>query len=217
MHLKVDPAHTTFFQQNGFIEFEEVATGLTELLSLVETSLKQRLSKDPAGCSAEELYQAGRDLWRTSKALQKQIFSRPLAEIAAQLFDQKTLLIGFDQLLKTTQSASFPGFMAAPLCDISSIQPLAGAFLIHLAGDPVPSPLIPQSIHSVVALSPTLPIPWEIFFEVPHQTFLLIAYALPESLYVHEKRDRHLRALKKLGYGYGDRLKHEHHPIVYRR
>ena len=216
MRFKIDPAHTTFFQQNGFIEFEEALGGQEELLPLLEGALKKRLTKDPSLCSAEELYRAGRDLWRTSKEIQKKVFSHPLAEIAAQLFNKKTLLIGFDQLLKTTQTPGFPGLVAAPLHAYSSIQPLAGALLLHLAGDPTPSPFIPRTPQHVLALSPTLPIPWEIFFQTPHQTFLLIAYASPESLYVHEKKDLHLHALKKMGYGYGDRLRHEHHPIVCR-
>jgi hypothetical protein len=99
---------------------------------------------------------------------------------------------------------------------VSSIQPLAGVLLFHLSGSSLPSPFLPSRPENVMVLSPDLTIPWEIFFQLPHQSYFLIAYAAPEAIYVLEKKDPHTHALKKLGYVFGDRLQNGHHPIVFR-
>jgi hypothetical protein len=218
MHFKIADIHRTFFKQNGFIEFESALSTeeIDSLATLTHQTLQKKAPKALDLCSAQELYQIGHDLWRTDSLLRKKILSHTLAEIAGQLFDKKTLLIAFDQLLCTTIAPNFPAQIPASLQEISAIQPLAGAALLHLSGAPNPSPFIPSVPQNVLFFSPDLIIPWETFFQLPHQSYLLIAYALPDSLYVHEKRDLHLHNLKKLGYGYGDRLRHEHHPIVYR-
>lgn len=216
MHFKIAEAHCTFFTQNGFIEFESPLS--TEDLSLLtDQALEKRVGKNLDLCSPEALYHAGHDLWRSTPELRKKILSHSLAEVAAQLFKKKTLHIAFDQLLRTTTTTSFPNQPPSSLQSISSIYPLAGIALLHLSGSPTPSPFTPSLPQHILFFSPDLIIPWEIFFQSPHQSFLLIAYATPDSLYAHQKKDLHLHALKKLGYGYGDRLQQEHHPVVYRK
>lgn len=218
MRFKVAGVHREFFQKNGYIEFESVLP--TEDLALLASHSDQALEKKVAHPlehrSPSELYRAGRDLWRDDATVRKQVLSRSLAELAADIFKKKTLHLAFDQLLRTTTQTGFSNQIPSSLQAISSIQPLAGALLIHLSGTPISSEFIPSSRENVMLFSPNLVIPWEIFFQLPHQSYLLIAYAPAEALYVLEKKDPHTHALKKMGYVFGDRLQHAHHPIVFR-
>jgi hypothetical protein len=45
----------------------------------------------------------------------------------------------------------------------------------------------------------------------------MIVYCTDKTVYVLEKRDPHTHALKKLGYGFGDRLEEKTHPIIFNR
>ena len=48
-----------------------------------------------------------------------------------------------------------------------------------------------------------------------HQLYLLIAYTAPVTVYRAQGKDIHTHSLKKLGYGFGDRLTAPKHPIIY--
>lgn len=217
MRFKLLGAHREFFQKNGYIELESLLTSedISALSSHADQLVEKRLSDQIAYKSAEELFRVGRELWREDDLLRKKILSHPLAEIAAELFKKKKIMIGFDQLLRTGSTPGFPNMVPSSLNDISSIFPLSGAILIHLSGAKIPSEIIPSQPENVVFLAPDKTIPWELFFQLPNQSYLLIAYAHPESIYVLQKKDLHTHALKKRGYGFGDRLRHETHPIIY--
>lgn len=218
MRFKVAGVHREFFEKNGYIEFESVLKleDLSLLTSHTDEVLQKRIANQIEFRSPEELYRSGRDVWRSDATLRKQIFSHSLAHLAADLFKKPTLHIAFDQLLRTGQKPGFSNLLPSSLQSISSIQPIAGAVLIHLSGPPLPSEFVPSSPENVMFLSSDLVIPWELFFQLPHQSYLLIAYAPPKAIYVLEKKDPHTHALKKLGYAFGDRLQQAHHPIVFR-
>lgn len=218
MRFKVAGAHRNFFQKNGSIELESVLTPqeISSLAAAADTLLEKRVVDNVSFRSAEELYRVGRDLWREDNTLRKKILSHTFAEIGAELFNKTTLHVAYDQLLRTTSKPGFAQQLPATLNEISSIYPLAGALLLHLSGTATPLELLPSQHENVIYLSADMQIPWELFFQTPHQSYLLIAYATPESVYVLQKKDPHTHALKKLGYVFGDRLKSDHHPIVFR-
>lgn len=218
MRFKVAGAHREFFQKNGYIEFESVLkpADITLLASHADQVLQKRIAGQIEFRSPDELYGCGRDVWRSDTALSKQILSHSLANLAADLFKKPILHLAFDQLLRTTNQPGFPHLLPSSLQSTSSIQPLAGAVLIHLSGSPLASEFIPSSLENVIFFSPDVEIPWEIFFQLSHQSYLLIAYAPPEAIYVLEKKDPQTHALKKLGYVFGDRLQNAYHPIVSR-
>lgn len=217
MRFKLLGAHREFFQKNGYIELESLLTSeeIAILASHADELVEKRLSDQIAYKSAEELFRVGRDLWRGDEILRKKTLSHPLAEIGAELFKKKKIMIGFDQLLRTGSKPGFANMVPSSLNEISTIFPLAGALLIHLSGTKIPSEIIPSQPENIVFIAPDKIIPWEIFFQLPNQSYLLIAYAYPESLYALQKKDPHTHALKKLGYVFGDRLRHETHPIIY--
>ncbi len=216
--FKIAGSHREFFQKNGYIELESVLTleEISQLSSAADKLLEKRLSDQIEFKSAEELYRAGHDLWREDETLRKKILSHPFAEIGAELFKKSPLHIAYDQLFRTGSKPGLPNKLPSTLNEISSIYPLAGALLIHLSGPATPSELIPSQHENVIYLSSEMTIPWELFFQLPHQSYLLIAYAIPTSVYVLQKKDPHTHGLKKLGYVFGDRVKHDHHPIIYR-
>ncbi len=217
MRFKLLGAHREFFQNNGYIELESLLSSeeISTLASHADKLVEKRLSDQIAYKSPEELFRVGRDLWREDDFLRKKILSHPLAEIGAELFKKKKIMIGFDQLLRTGSKPGFSNLVPSSLNDISSIFPLSGALLIHLSGTRIPSEIIPSQPENVIFFSSDAIIPWEIFFQLPNQSYLLIAYAHPESVYVLQKKDLHTHALKKRGYVFGDRLRHETHPIIF--
>lgn len=219
MRFKIIGEHRAFFNENGYLELESVLSpeDISLLSSATDKLLEKRLSDLIEFRSAEELYRVGRDLWREDETIRKKVLSHNLAELAADLFKKKTIHIAFDQLLRTGSKPGFPGKLPSTLNEISSIFPLAGAVLIHLSGTSTPSELIPSQGENIIYLSPDKTIPWELFFQTPHQSYLLIAYAIPESVYVLQKKDPHTHALKKQGYVFGDRIRHDTHPIIFRK
>lgn len=219
MRFKIAGPHREFFQKNGYIELESMLTPeeIALLASSADRLLEKRLSDQIEFKSAEELFRVGHDLWRDDEVLRKKILSHNFAEVGAELFKKNSLHLAFDQLLRTGSKPGFPKQLPSTLNEITSIYPLAGAVLIHLSGTTSPSEIIPSQRENVIYLSPEMTIPWELFFQSPHQSYLLIAYANPESVYVLQKKDPHTHALKKLGYVFGDRVTHDHHPIVFRK
>ncbi len=216
MRFKIVGAHREFFQKNGFIEFESLLSHdeISLLTSSADKMLEQRLSGKLDFRSCEEMFRVGHDLWRHDTAFRKCALSYQQFNLAAELFKKPTLHLAFDQLLRTTTLPGFPGRVPASLHQVSSIAPLAGALLFHLSAAPPPSELIPRRPENGMFLSPDLIIPWQLFFELPHQSYLLIVYAPPGARYILQKNDPHTHSLKKLGYAFGDKLQAEHHPLL---
>ncbi|MBS0648579.1 MAG: hypothetical protein JSS10_05060 [Verrucomicrobia bacterium] len=217
MRFKITGDHRKVLEKQKFIEFEDVFSldQIDEASSHVDQVLTQRSRGLIDTQSPPELFQVGHDLWRDDKTLQDLVCNRGLAQLAAQLFEQKTLYLAFDQALRTTRRCGFPSLAPTTLQRKSCIQPLTGAVLIRLSGESHPSSMLPKKRENVVLLSPDLLVPWEMFFQEPDQSFLLIAYASAKALYVLEKNDPHVHLLKKMGYVFGDRLNSEHHPVLY--
>jgi hypothetical protein len=218
MRFKVTGDHRKVLEKQKFIEFEDVFT-----LDEIETASKhvdQVLGKrakqliDTQSCV--ELFHEGRDLWRDDAVLENFICNRGLAQLTAQLFQQTTLYLAFDQALRTTLRPGYPGADTATLQEKSCIQPLVGAVLIRLSGESHPLSMLPKKRENAVLLGPNLIMPWEIFFQEPKSSYLMIAYAPAKALYVCEKKDPNLHFLKKLGYGFGDNLNTNFHPLLYK-
>ena len=218
MRFKIKGDHRKVLEKQKFIEFEDVFTleEIEKVSSHVDQALGKRAKQLIDTQSCEQLFREGRDLWRDDPALENFICNRGLAQLAAQLFHQNTLCLAFDQALRTTLRPGYPEATPATLQERSCIQPLAGAILIRLHGESHPFSMLPKKRENAVLLGPNLILPWEIFFQESRCSFLLIAYAPAKSLYVCEKNDPNLHFLKKLGYGFGDNLNTDFHPLLYK-
>lgn len=218
MRFKVTGEHRKVLEKQKFIEFEDLFSldELEKVSKHVDEVLAKRARQLIDTQSCEELFHVGRDVWRDDPVLENFICNRGMAQLAAQLFQQKTLQLAFDQALRTTLRSGFPNADTATLQQKSCVQPLAGAVLIRLSGESHPLSMLPKKRENAVLLAPNLILPWEIFFQEPKSSFLLIAYAPAKAIYVCEKGDSNLHFLKKLGYGFGDNLNTSHHPLLYK-
>ncbi len=218
MRFKVTGDHRKVLEKQKFIEFEDVFTleQIDEVSKHVDQVLAHRTRQLIDTQSSDELYKVGRDLWREDPVIRDFVLSRGLAGLAAQLFHQKVLHLAFDQALRTTLRPGFSAGSPATLQQRSCIQPLAGGILIQLSGSSNPLSMLPKKRENAVLIAPNLIIPWEIFFQEPHQSYLLITYAPSKALYISEKNDPHVHALKKLGYVFGDNLNTDQHPLLYK-
>lgn len=217
MRFKITGDHRKVFENQKYIAFADVLPSslLEEASCRIDTFLSSRLKRLIENVPPPELFKVGHDLWRQDETIKQLVQNRTLAQLAGGLLGKTPLLLAFDQVLRTTSQVGFPQANARSLQQISCIQPLAGAALLRLLGTSTSSPLLPTKPENVVFLAPDLPLPWELFFQEPHHTFLLITYASPKALYLLEKNDPHTHELKKLGYAFGDHICPPHHPLLY--
>lgn len=218
MRFKITGEQRKVFEKQKYIEFENLFSleQIEEISKQIDTLLSKRLHKLIENESPQELYKIGRDLWRDSSDIKNFVTHSTLAQIAGQLFHQDLMALAYDQILQTTIQTGLPSLTPSTLQQKSCIQPLAGGVLIRLQGDSKASHLLPQNPLNAVFIAPDLLIPWEMFFQEPSQSVLLITYAPLKARYVFEKTDIHTHALKKLGYAFGDNLNSTNHPVIYR-
>jgi hypothetical protein len=219
MPAALAPEHRDFFSRNHYIEFEEMLPFLDceKIKEHIDQVLLKRTKKALNTQTPPELFAAGRDLFREDALIRKTVVSRLLAQTLSLLLDAPVIRIAYDEVLRTTEKTGSPLSPSASLQSLSALQSLVGGAVIRLTPDGTSHEFLPQKVGSVVFFRPDLPLPWPDFFQVPHQSFLLIAYAPERCLYVPRSDDPHGHALKKLGYGSGDPLNNSLHPIAFRR
>ena len=234
--------HLDFFYQHHYIEFEDLLTsdeidrvkkGMTETLSERLHTPQDRLNKH----NLKTLYLAGFDSWRDSDAIKKIVLRPHFAEIASNLVKKKPLRIGFDQIFCTPPDLRFSQEEMPPLfkqetslSQTSCLQGIACGLILHLSSPVVPAHTselliqedvqalipIPRQAGSGIFFSPEMPFSLQHLMMVPDVHQLLISYVADPALYWLNKKDPHTHEYKKLGYAFGDKLKNNTHPILYR-
>ncbi len=208
---------TAFFTQNGYIEFE-LGLDSAPLFEGIRKALLERLGVGPEKMdrkTAAEIYAAGRDLWRTVASLHT-LLLRKLSPIAQTLLGKRALRFGCDQWIP----AGYPWEKAGPSKDLFSIQGLALGLLIGAPQSPPTyrSPLgllpLPTKPGNILFFRPNLILDWPELASNPPSDLYLAAYALPNAVYVQNPKDPSTNALKQFGYGFGDLLKNEFHPLI---
>jgi hypothetical protein len=207
MRFKIPGDLHNFFSKNNYLELEDVflPDEITKISNSIDEELIKRSSANP--------YKGRRDLWRDSGCIAKVVCSHKFARLAAQIFNQKFLQLGFDQVLQKSTESNYLLETTYSMQDISCIKPLLGGIVIQLKGESLKVPFLPQKKENIVFIAPQIPLPWDLILQ-PLQSFLLIAYARPKALYLFEKKDPYTHNLKKLGYGFGDHLTDPIHPIL---
>lgn len=225
----VDNLHREFYAEKGWIEFEALLSAeeareyAREALSEVAKRLRLPL-ESAERLSSEQLFLAGRDLWRTSALMKRLVTHSRLAKMAAALVNDRPLRLIFDQLflhdtsvpIKTTKTGELQA-VSGSLNELTSFQGLHTGLLLCLEAEEKdhPSPL-PSRPGSGSFLSADRPFDFTQLFTGPRQTHLLIGYGRTNSLYIYQPDDPHGLALQQLGYSYNDRLVDSLHPIVCR-
>ncbi|HXF28691.1 MAG TPA: hypothetical protein VN457_02490 [Chlamydiales bacterium] len=199
MRFLVTSEQHAHFRKNGHVEFE----------ALFSESDVAALTK----------FKGERDLMRASESVKKLALHPKLVTIVEQLLGKRRLRYGFDQLYHLPLSAPITG----TLKENSSIQGVVIGMMIGVEGtsglepnSATANPLFPQAPGNVIFFSPEFVWPQEALQpEVPHpQKCWLVVYADERSQYILQEKDPHTHLLKKQGYGFGDHLKEEHHPLI---
>ena len=182
-----------FFDKHRWIEFEGLFSSeeLSHLRKEADHALSHRLESQNG-----TPFFLGRDIWRQSPLIRKILFRQNISELASVLFGTKPLRIAYDQYFPAAYDPPVPYSLQM----LSCLHNLVGGLSIQLD----------DKAGKGLFFLPDLPLP-----PITGPTFLLV-YCKAKTLYVEEKNDPHLHALKKLGYAYGDALTAETHPIVYK-
>ncbi len=191
MHHFLSSEQIHFFTKEQYICFEGLLP--PEQMHSLQNPLKG-LSGIP---TPFERYLAGRDLFRHDKDLKSIILRAKWAEIATILFKQKPLRLAYTQYI----CGITPFEESLSLKSISAFTQISGALVFNLLNG------------EVAFLSNDCPFS-KIGWLNPTAKLLFVAYMPPKSRYSLVSGDPCVHFLKKLGYGFGDTLENETHPIV---
>lgn len=236
MRFSLTHQQSSYFTDNGFIEFDELLSD--DVIRRLRQELKQEVSKrlnySFERCSAEQIYRAGRDLWRENDYISKLVRKVGISGLAAEVFHEQPLRLAYDQCI----CGGLPFEDGQSLEEMSSIQGLVGGLLICVDGDlereekaesterklrrsvedAEPDPIDVFSPHrgSAIFFAPDRPLIKDSLAHDPRRCYLLIAYATMRPVYVRRAGDPHAHGLKDYDYVFGDTLKEETHPLVFR-
>ncbi len=233
MRYCLDPHHFETFQNQEYIEFEDLLTS-EQLIRIREAVDKVVTCRVPKGTTKMTDLM---DIWRDHEEVKKLAFRKGFNELAAQLFKVSPIRLAFDYAFVSLKSGQAFFEKDRALQDFSSLQNMAGALMICLEGSgPIeeePVEVIVETVDGeelepeiIVTLpmepgngtffGPSCPIPFLKLMEQRERKFLLIAYVKACTVYSPCSEDPNLHSLKSLGYAYGDLIKDQTHPIVYR-
>lgn len=204
MPAYITPEQRVFFLKNQCLVLEDLLTDaqVTTLESL-PTCLKGE---------GKELYLSGHDLFRKNKALSKISLNHSLATAFASLLEKNHLQIAFDQAFSPHMRPLLPKEPIS-LETLSAIKPLAGGILFT-TGNTTGHPVLEKKGSALLFTSDFL-LDFTYLFEIPHPLFL-IAYCAPGAVFHHESHDPAIYELKTIGYEYGDKIRNDTHPLVFR-
>lgn len=234
MRFFISNKQEVFFQNSGFVEFNDLLSEkeVADLQENILLSLESKTGKTRAEVltlSPYEIYLLSRDLHRTSPVLRKIASRMRFAEIAAKLSKQKRVQLAFDQVLYSP--SHYPSgdpllkLLDGPLSDVISYQGPVCALAIKLTNKeiletPYPekgssiSP-IPQKAGNGIFFNPKTPLDIIPLLR-SHDLYYLVVYASDKLVYTFCRKDPLNQELKKLGYNFSDKLRHNTHPFVYR-
>jgi len=138
--------------------------------------------------SAEEVAELKGDPSRASMVARRRAYARVMAELS----HEKRVRLGGFEMVTTLPERS--------LDESKSLQGMVGGVAICLEGE------TSGSAHFFSATKS--------FAENEESLYLVIAYAKLDAVYVYNADDPETHALKKQGYGFGDRLRDETHPVL---
>ena len=75
---------------------------------------------------------------------------------------------------------------------------------------------MPKKVGNVVFFTPNCTLEFQELLQPGTARYILLTYVPQTTVYILNQSDSHTHLLKKLGYGFGDKLLDSMHPIVYR-
>lgn len=211
-----------FFQEKGFIEFDEFIT--EKQIDAINMGIDVALPSSHIRSSAEQQFLQGRDLWRRTESLRKWACQPLFGQIISELTLKTPIRLGFDQLLPGITSEE-PGiyhdFMnkTSTLEECCCIKGIQGGLLLCLSsgeGERTEQDLFPLRAGSAVFIGPSTPWDRTHLFHHADQRYYLIVYTESLAWYQLQPGDPHTHDWKKFGYVLNEKLISPLHPIVYR-
>lgn len=214
-----------YFHSHHVIELDNLLSEqeLSLLTPAIDKSLALRLGmiqENLVNLTPFDLYQAGHDLSRTDETIKKIIWSKKLAEIIHEFTGQKPIRFAYDQVFRAGNNLNSPPppfFSAATnLEQMTALQgQLYGLMLTLQEGEGVSAPFSPKKGSGMLFTS-HYPINFETLYKCTKQNYLLIVFTGAISVVLHKEQLPHPYAFKQLGYGIGDTLSDDLHPILLR-
>jgi len=232
MKITVDSNHLDYFHKNNAIEFDSILTEkqLASLGEHIQRALTLRLEKERT--SPENLFKAGRDLFRVDSGIRKIVTQKHFAEIAFELTQQKPLRLGYDQFFHSSPTSLTLSPNQTPyvqlmnskltLQEVSSLQGVLCGLMICLKAEKreekeLETPVIfSRKPGNAVFFNPSAILNFEGLISGTDSNYLLIVYVHTSSVYILNTIDPNTYVLKNYGYSLGDRLSDKLNPIILR-
>jgi hypothetical protein len=186
MRFALTTEYKQLFIDQGFIEFEDLCNG-DQLLAQVN-----KISRN-------------RNLWRENDEIKKVVMRMPLAAVASELMNVKTIRLAYDHVFTT-----FGGGHA--LREVSSIHGMIGGLILCLKGEREEPGILPLKPGNGVYFKGSEPLD----LQGQGGLYLMIAYCKFNSVYTFCDKDPYTHELKKQDYVFGDRLRVDTNPIILR-
>lgn len=200
MKYQISGPQRHFFENNHYIQFEAMLTE-EECAALVRSY----------GSTGQK-----RDLVQIDPAVKKILCSPLFGQIASELCMKKPLRYVFDEVL--SERVPFD-MLAGERCiqgiEIGMILCLEKTLYRDIEAK---NSIFPFEVGSATFFLPDLNLS-ELTCSQPHfcaKNALLVGWANKDAIYIYNQKDPYAHELKRLGYGFGDRLKNSTHPIVWR-
>lgn len=222
MKFHIEEGQCAQFREKGSVELanvlleEEAATLATTYKLLVEKKWGKTKKEN---LSLEEYLLAGKDLWRTDATVKRQVCSRAFGEVVSQLTRKTPVRLGTTQLFYGLPQniLNTPSLQTLNLEQASSFQGiLAGLILCLQPGKVQEGSPLPQQAGNGLFFNAHFPIDMNALIHAEGGLYLLVVYLSDRALYVEHPQDLLSNYPKQFGYFYGDRLKEQHYPILYR-
>lgn len=226
MRFSLPDSYFDFLLKHQILEVESLMT-LQESENLCEKTealLLSRLHQKPLCLASNlELWKAGKNLWKEDSEIKRILFHLQLGEISHFLFKKRPIRLAYTQTF-FTENKQDSVFSAPELLEsISCVGPLLGGVLLCLRSSDnqeTNTPLIPDlkttKTGRAFFFSEKYPLPFPELFQQKGLRMILLAFAPEKIRYKLEPKDIHTHDFKKVGYGFGDLVKEDLCPYLYR-
>lgn len=217
MRIAILDQHLEFFQENGSIAFEDLF--IDEEIKTFSNLILEVYSEKRASSFLD-----ARDLWRERDEIKKTIKGRRLAEIASKLTKTTPLRLGYDQYFPPIDENNIEMYQQffsnnISIQEMSSIQGIVCGALICLSktsNEEMSDTFLPIDPGTLLFVKPDQPINFSEIINNPGSSYYIVVFTSSKALFVLNRQDFGAKKLIELGYDYGDRLKDNLNPIIYR-
>lgn len=226
MRFSLPDSYFEFFLKHQILEIEDLLSinEADQLCLKAEALILKRLSQKPLDLASNlELWKAGKNLWKDDPVIKKILFRLQFGEMSHFLFKKRPIRLAYAQTLFTENTEDCLFSQNETLPDICCIGPLLGGALLCLRpieNQETETHLLPNLALTkkgrVFFFSDKYPIPFPELFKQKGLRTIILYFSPGKVRYKLEPKDPLTHALKKEGYAFGDLLKEETCPYLYR-